>query len=1439
MKPINMKKFSFISFLIASSLVSQNSYSQIDLNLGLVAYYPFNGNANDASGYGNNPIFNSAVLTTDMDGNANSAYSFDGNQYIRIPHSNSLLFNKEMTLSVQFYATKRGLQTFFGKIAYGGSTGTQFQMAMDYTPFPGAYCGINNAIGTCAGLPIPNSLVNSGGALDLLRWYCFTSTFKDGIQYLYINGTLIQTSIAGFSDLLNCTNSSIQIGTWWSADPQWFQGKLDEIRIYNRALNQEEITAISPCIPFPCTNWLKTDGNILRSGVEIGDLDINGNQLTVECQFNASSFPISSAAGGILVSKHGDPTDINYLLSPESAEISTNNGNFSAQSTCPIELNKTYHAAMVYDGQKLKLYRNGFLLSEITCTGNLIQNNLKTMIGASASALNLLKTEFSGVVNEVRIWNVARTKEDIVKFMNQTLLNPSTQPGLLANYTFDNLLNKQGNAAFNGSLIGFAAINATNPQCTFTADSCKVNIVSPSFTIADTICVDSPLVITNTSTGATTYNWSFCASDLNTTPTGVNLGNPSSQLATPVFMDYALNDDGNYYGLVMNYGTGNIIKLNYGNSLLNAPTATNLGNFGGVLRPSGEGIQIVKAGTKWIAIIVGGGNVAGSSSSVAKLDFGNSLGNTPTAINWGNIDNALFFPHDLVIAKEGTQYYGLTININNNTITRLNFGADFSTTPTATNLGNIGNLNYPCGMSYINSAGNNYVFITNRDANSISRLDFGLSLSNTPTGIRLPIANGKLQRPRDISILETCQGITGLVVNELTDDIVKLDFGSNILSNPLASELGNPGNLNFPHSISRFFLQENDIYAFITNADNNTLSRLVYAGCALPGSTLQNPPPVIYDAPGVYNINLLVDIGLPTQASYCKQVVVEDCSPCTLTITATKDTTICKGSSVELNASGAVTYLWNASPYLSNTNTANPIANPPVTTNFIVTGTDALGCIDTDTVLVTVYNLPVVIANNDTSICGSGVVQLSVSPPTGGTYSWTPPTGLNNATIANPIATLSATTEYFVSFTDANGCKNLDSVTITVNAIPTISTRSDTSICNGASLILTTIGTGSTYTWTPATGLNNSNIISPTANPSTTTNYIVTTTTAAGCINKDTVSIIVLEVPQVNASGDTTICGSSSVQLNANASGAISYSWTPTTGLNNPNISNPLANPDATTNYLVTATGANGCKNTDSVLVQIFPKPQFSVAPPFALLCEGTSLTLTAYGGDSYSWYGDTSFTSINSAVTTVTPLESVIYSVIIEEEKCMLTDTLFVDVSVLSSPIASASKSNDITCNVLETQLSSTGGLRFNWTPASTLSNSNISNPIANPTETTLYTVKVTSETGCTDTDTVTVLASGGDTEKTFFVPTAFSPNGDGLNDCFSLQKWGNVSITEFAIYNKWGNKVFYSNDINQCWDGYYLKTAQPPGVYVYYILAESPICGKFNRKGTIVLIR
>ncbi len=200
------------------------------------------------------------------------------------------------------------------------------------------------------------------------------------------------------------------------------------------------------------------------------------------------------AGEGDIVSKHDDPRDVNYLLRRQHAQITTTNGYYGTPDACQIQLNKTYHVAMVYDGSRLKFYRNGFLMSQVAATGNLFQNNWHTQIGFYSA--QLYNENFIGYINEVRIWNVARTQAQIQAYMNTSLPSPATQTGLLAYYTFDDLINKQGNPAWNGTLGGSAAINQTNPTCAaFVADNDCCPKLAGSFT-GNSICPGGTGVLT-------------------------------------------------------------------------------------------------------------------------------------------------------------------------------------------------------------------------------------------------------------------------------------------------------------------------------------------------------------------------------------------------------------------------------------------------------------------------------------------------------------------------------------------------------------------------------------------------------------------------------------------------------------------------------------------------------------------------------------------------------------------------------------------------------------------------------------------------------------------------------------------------------------------------------------------------------------------------------
>ena len=183
--------------------------------------------------------------------------------------------------------------------------------------------------------------------------------------------------------------------------------------------------------------------------VQVGDLDVPGDQLTVEALVQYTDPSIN------VVSKHTNPADVNYLLRIGSFEITTTQGfaNFGGVATAGVTLvpGETYHIAATYNGQHLRYYVNGCLTGEMAWTGDMVQNNLLTAIGQQSSCEC---EQYEGFIDEVRIWNVARTQQEIAENM-LNLPNPTAQAGLLAYYKFNgNYINEQGNTAWDGTPVG-------------------------------------------------------------------------------------------------------------------------------------------------------------------------------------------------------------------------------------------------------------------------------------------------------------------------------------------------------------------------------------------------------------------------------------------------------------------------------------------------------------------------------------------------------------------------------------------------------------------------------------------------------------------------------------------------------------------------------------------------------------------------------------------------------------------------------------------------------------------------------------------------------------------------------------------------------------------------------------------------------------------------
>jgi hypothetical protein len=275
-------------------------------------------------------------------------------------------------------------------------------------------------------------------------------------------------------------------------------------------------------------------------------------------------------------------------------------------------------------------------------------------------------------------------------------------------------------------------------------------------------------------------------------------------------------------------------------------------------------------------------------------------------------------------------------------------------------------------------------------------------------------------------------------------------------------------------------------------------------------------------------------------------------------VSAGSDFAVCSGSPATLSGSGAVSYSWD------NSVTDNTPFTPVSTMNYIVTGTDSIGCTNTDTVAVTVNSLPNVSAGVDLGVCSGSATTLSGSGAS--TYSW------DNSVLDGVPFTPAATMSYIVTGTDGNGCSNTDTVNVIVNSLPVVDAGADQGACNGAQVTLSGSGAVS-YTW------DNNVTDGVPFTVAFTQDYIVTGTDANGCTDMDTVTVEAYHTPSVSGGPDLAVCAGSPVTLSG--SGADMYSW------DNSVVDSVPFVPAVTTVYTVTGTDTNGCAATAAVTVTV------------------------------------------------------------------------------------------------------------------------------------------------------------------------------------------------------------------------------------------------------------
>ncbi len=477
-------------------------------------------------------------------------------------------------------------------------------------------------------------------------------------------------------------------------------------------------------------------------------------------------------------------------------------------------------------------------------------------------------------------------------------------------------------------------------------------------------------------------------------------------------------------------------------------------------------------------------------------------------------------------------------------------------------------------------------------------------------------------------------------------------------------------------------------------------------------------------------------------------------------------------------------------------------------------------------------------------ICKGDFIQIGILPinDPGVTYQWIPGTYLNNTTVSNPVSTPPVTTSYHLVV--SNGiCADTFHQQVIVYDLH-VDAGPDVSICQGSvQLTAITSNTNVYYHWSDNPGFTNMLNASPTSSSCMVTitvpQYFYVKLYNAVCETFDSVYVDQLVKFSAVAAQHPNCAGVCDGQVSVTLVGGTppyQYQWS------NSSSTTGTATGLCAGNHSVTVTDVNGCYGV-SQFTLADPPPLESTASshnaPCAEVCIGKGFVNATGGTPPYQYlWNDPQAQQTNPAVN----LCPGTYSVTITDSKgCETTDQILVeDSSIYINLIVNASK--DTVFEGQNVQLTATwlgSGYTYQWMPSTWLSNPHISNPVATPFGTIIYVVVVHDKWGCVFTDSVEITVLEVFCEEPFiFVPNAFTPNGDNVNDILYVYSIYAEEIY-FAIFNRWGEKVFETTNKEKGWDGTYKGKEADPGVFDYFLEVRCFNKVQFRKKGNITLIR
>ena len=632
-----------------------------------------------------------------------------------------------------------------------------------------------------------------------------------------------------------------------------------------------------------------------------------------------------------------------------------------------------------------------------------------------------------------------------------------------------------------------------------------------------------------------------------------------------------------------------------------------------------------------------------------------------------------------------------------------------------------------------------------------------------------------------------------------------------------------------------------------------------------PAGNLSNPnisnPIVTPTVSEIYTVNGTLGV-----CNLTDQVFVEIIDP-TIDLTATGTTDICAGSSVALNVNNNVNnsgLTWMPINGLDDPTSATPNASPTVTTTYTATVSIA-GCSVSDQITVNVdpFNFPT-LTTMDTIIClGESITLASPLPGVPTNFSWSPDAELDNPNIPNTVATPTSTTNFTLTATSPNGfCSQTASVNVEViPATLEIQGGNLYELCIGETVDLTALTStnGVGFTWSPDSSLTSGTATTVTASPIFTTDYIAQLV-VGGCTLQEVVTVKVDSIPDDTSisaiTNKDTYCEGEfisliSPSLDISFFPDMEFIWMPNDASLESDADNYNVAITALADQTYTRTITNGaCSDTESITIDVI-EIDVQINTSDVTLCFNEEIQLEATGADSYFWTPSGNPLSCPDCPNTVMAAQSEgIVTVTGEIDGCTDTESFALSISesplcetITASPSATVSIGEQVQLNA---SYISSSPVTIEWTV-------NGGNPagqgdsimVAINETSNNFTAVVTNSNGCDCQMNFSVFG----VKPVITMPNVFTPDGDGFNDAFDVMftaegsnqvvERGAVQVTQFRIYNRWGNMVYDNENPTLGWDGTQNDKAAPSDVYTYFLEVLYPNGTVDVAKGDVTLIR